>query len=103
VASRLIRLNDGVLVEVDAPGQAFENMAAGAAPQITDAAVTTAAGTVVKVCDALADAVRSISANVKVTNVEAEVGLSFEVEGNLYIAKGKGSASITVKVSMGPA
>jgi hypothetical protein len=98
----LVRLRDGVLVEVDgAPQNAFLPMSASGAPQVKEAAIGTAADTIIKVCDALADAVKKISEKVDVTGVEATVGLSFEVEGNLYIAKSKGTASINVKVTMG--
>jgi hypothetical protein len=98
--SRLIRLQDNVLVEVESqPGGWQEISASDAVPQL-DAAIGKASDTLVRVCESLAEAVKRISETVEITNVEATVGLGFEAEGNLYITKAKGNASITVKVTM---
>jgi hypothetical protein len=101
--ARLIRLSDGVLVEIEAqPGLWQPISASDALPQV-DAAIDKASKTLVLVCRSLAQAVEKISETVSVTNVEASVGLGFEAEGNLYVTKAKGTASIEVKISMAKA
>ena len=101
--SRLIRLNDGVLVEVEAQPGGWQPISASDAQPQVDAAIGKASNTLIKVCESLAQAVKQISETVNVTNVEATVGLGFEAEGNLYITKAKGTASITVRVTMAKA
>lgn len=98
--TRLIRLADGVLVEVETAPGAFHPIAAGSAVDAVDAAIDKASGTILKVCQSLATAVKNVSSTVHVSEVEAEVGLAFEAEGNLYITKAKTTASITVRITM---
>ena len=100
MATRLIKLGDGVLVEIEAAPGAYQQIAAGAAVDAANAAIQKASNTLIDVCQSLAVATKRISETAKVSEVEAEVGLAFEAEGNLYITKAKGSASITVKIKM---
>lgn len=96
--SKLIELADGVVVEIEsAPG---EVQRAGALPdkvQRNLEGVRDLATTVVK--STFADFAKFGDA-VGVESLEIEFGISFGVEGNVYLAKASSTANLTVKVTL---
>jgi hypothetical protein len=101
MATKLIRLNDGVLVEVQADEGAPTRIAANAA---VDAALA-----LDKVQDLLRKAVSPVTAvwselnrDLTIEKVEVSLALGFEAEGNVFIARGSGSANVSFKLIVRP-
>jgi hypothetical protein len=102
MASRLIKLEDGTLVEIDRPTASIEEISGGGLDAIKDA-------TIDKIQPLLEGAVRPITAvyrrlneDLEVREAEVQLGIGFEAEGNLYITRAKGNANLIVKLKIAP-
>ena len=105
MATKLIKLEDGTLIEVGAlPDQAQALSGGEAEPVHTsfDKVFDKIRPTLLKVCKPLASTCKELNQEMDVEQAEVELGFSFEGEGNLYIAKAKAGANLTVKLVLKP-
>jgi Trypsin-co-occurring domain 1 len=99
--TKLIELDDGLLVEVEAaPGEVRE-VSGGMAKRVT-ATFETLRSVLTTSCRSILGACDEIGEGTNVDHVEVELGLSFEAEGNIYITKATGGANLIVKFIMKP-
>jgi len=101
VATKLIRLDDGVLVEVEAEEGMPTRIAANTADDVGVA--------LDKVQDLLRKAVAPVAAvwgelnrDLTIEKVEISLALGVEAGGNLFIARGTGSANVSFKLIVRP-
>ena len=102
MATRLIELEDGILIEVEAPPGQASQISGGAAEKVLDATVAKITPTLIKVCKPLVEAWAVLSQEMDVEGADVELGFSFDIEGNLYLAKATTGANITVKLALRP-
>lgn len=102
MASKLIKLEDGTLVEIEAYGANYEEISGSTAEEKVGAAMANVKPLLLKVVGPIADAWAEINQEMHVEQAEVELGLSFEGEGNLYVTKAKAGANITVKLVLKP-
>ena len=99
--TKLIRLDDGTLVEVSsAPGEVKE-ISGGLAEKVS-ASFEKMHSVIVNACRPILNVCDEISHEANVDHAEVEMGISFEAEGNIYIAKTKGSGNLNVKFILKP-
>jgi Trypsin-co-occurring domain 1 len=97
--TKLIRLQDGTLVEVEVtPGEA-RPISGGAADRV-GATLDRIQPILVNVCRPVLDAWRSVGDELAIERAEVEVGLSFEGEGNVFVTKAKAGANLTVTLTL---
>jgi hypothetical protein len=101
MTTSLIQLADGILVEVDVRDDQARPISGGLARRV--------AATIEKVIPILAEVGRSVAEasaiafqDKGVCETEVEVGLSFEAEGQLYIARSQAAANLVVRMSIRP-
>ncbi len=99
MASKLIRLEDGTLVEVEVPEDEVRQIAGSKAEKVT-AAFDEIKPVLLKTCQPIAAALKEVRDEVGLEQVEMELGLSFEVEGNVYITKAKLGANLIVRMTL---
>ena len=99
MGTKLIRLEDDLLVEVDVPESEVQLVSGGLADTV-EATLNKIKPVLLKACKPIADAVKEIRAEVDLDQVEIELGLSFEGEGNLYITKAKAGANMVVRMTL---
>ena len=101
MGQRLIKLEDGTLVEVEIPGEEIEEISGGLAEKVktTFEAVHPI---LVNSCRPVVKAWKELNQDLKVEQAEVEIGLSFTGEGNLYITKSTASANLKVKLLLKP-
>lgn len=99
--TRLIRLNDGTLVEVEVSDRNSVPMAGNAKDQL-DANMETIQPILVKACKPVLSAWNEMKKEIKIEKTEIELGLSFEGEGNIFITKAKAGANLTVRFTLKP-
>jgi Trypsin-co-occurring domain 1 len=94
--TKLIKLEDGTLIEVEIKGTAR---------QISGGIVDKVNGTfdkiqpiLVNTCRPVVAAWRELNADMQIEQAEIEIGFSFEGEGNIYITKAKASSNLKVKL-----
>lgn len=101
MATKLIELEDGTLVEVEVP----EDQAKQISSSLADRVGTTfdkIRPVLIRTCRPIAAAWKEINREMEIEQAEVEIGFSFEGEGNLYVTKSKGSANLTVKMVLKP-
>jgi hypothetical protein len=101
VDTKLIRLEDGTLVEVDVPTGEAQQISGGIADNV-DKTIDIIKPTLLKICRPLMDTWAELNKDVHLEQAEVELALSFDVEGNLYLAKAKTGASLKVKLVLKP-
>lgn len=101
VASKLIELEDGTLIEVEV----LEEQAQQISHRFADKVNTTfdkIQPILVKTCRPIAAAWREINQEMQIEQAEVEIGFSFEGEGNVYVTKAKAGSNLKVKLILKP-
>src|SRR5205085_12578070 len=99
MASKLIQLEDGTLVEVEVAGDEVRQISGGLAEKV-DATMNKIKPVLLKTCQPIVAAVKDLREDVDLEQVEVEVGLSFDIEGNIYITKTKFGANVLVRMTL---
>lgn len=99
MATKLIELADGVLVEAEVSESEARPIAGGAASKVA-ASLDRIEPLLVSVCRPVANAWDAIAGDLQVESVAIELGLSFEGEGNVFVTKAKAGANLTVTLTV---
>ena len=101
--TKLIRLKDDILVEVKIPEREAELV--GFRDSI-DEKLETSFNNLKKLLQNVVHpykaAIKEIGKDMEIDSAELELGLSFEAEGNIYVANATTGANIVVKLSFKP-
>jgi len=101
MASKLIKLEDGTLVEVDvSEGEAQKT--AGGFVTVVDATFDKIKPILIKTCKPIAEAWKEMNQDMILEKAEVEIGFSFEAKGDIFITKAKASSNLTVKLVLKP-
>lgn len=101
MATKLVQLDDGTLIEVEALSNQVQEISGGFADKVS-ANFDKIRPILIKTCRPLIDAWNELNKEMSIQQAEIEVGLSFEGEGNLYITKSKAGANLTIKLVLKP-
>lgn len=101
MTTKLIELEDGTLIEVEAQADLAQRISGGLAEKVA-ATFERIEPILVNACRPVVAACERISEETVMEKAELELGLSFEGEGNLYITKSKAGANITVRLTITP-
>lgn len=97
MATKLVELQDGILVEVEALPEQAQQISGGLADKV-DATLDSIKPILVRACRPITAAWEEVSQDVRIEKAEIELGLGFEAEGNLYVTRSKASANLSVKL-----
>ena len=101
MATKLIELEDGTLVEIEIPMGQPQQIAGSAADKVK-ATLDKIQPLLIKICHPVTAAWKEISQDMPIEQAEIELGLSFEGEGNIYVTKSKVGANLTIKLVLKP-
>jgi NTP-dependent ternary system trypsin peptidase co-occuring protein len=99
MASKLIQLEDGTLVEVEVAGDEVQQISGGFAEKV-DATLNKIKPVLLKTCQPIVAAVKELRKDIDLEQVEVEVGLSFDIEGNIYVAKTNLGVNVLVRMAL---
>jgi len=99
MATKLIQLKDGILVEVETKPNESQMISSSIADKV-DSSIEKIQPLLIKACTPVLAAWKELSSLTNIEQAEIELGLTFEGEGNIYIAKGKVGANLTVKLTL---
>ena len=99
MGSRLYKLDDGTLVEVETQDNARQ-ISVDVAGKIDTTFEKSIKPVLKKTCTSVSQAMKEIREGANLEQVEIELGLSFETEGNLYITKATVGANILVRMTL---
>ena len=101
MTSKLIELDDGLLVEVDAPENQLQQISGGSAERVENA-IDIVKPILLKACKPLTEVWQELNTEMEISEAIVEIGLGFEAEGNIFIAKGKTNASLNITLKLKP-
>ena len=84
MATKLIELEDGILVEVEVPEDQARQISSHLADKVSST-FDQIQPILVKTCHPIIAAWKEISEDIQIEQAEVELGFSFEGEGNLYV------------------
>jgi hypothetical protein len=99
MASKLIKLKDGTLVESQVDDSEARPISGGTADKVASS-MDKIEPLLVNICQPVARAWNAISADLQVDSVDIELGLSFEGEGNIFVTKAKAGANFVVRLTL---
>lgn len=99
--SRLIRLQDGMLVEIET-GKPPPRELAGSVADKVNGSIEEIGPLLGKIVHAFRSAWDEMNQDMDIQQAKIELGVSFEGEGNLYLAKATASANLIVKLTLKP-
>lgn len=101
MAYKLIELEDGTLVEVEATEAEVQQIAHG--PElIKGATVDKIRPLLLRVAKPIVEVWQELNKDLEVQQAEVDIGLGFEGEGNLFVTKAKGSANLKIRLTLTP-
>jgi hypothetical protein len=95
--SKLIEMDDGTLVEVEATTNQSREISGGFAEKV-HSTLDRLQPVLAKACEPVLATCRNLKENNQIDSAEVELGFSFEAEGNVFIAKATSGATIVVKL-----
>jgi len=101
MSTKLIKMGDGTLIEVEASSDDIQQISSKAAQQVQDT-LPRIKPLLINICKPVLAAWKEMSQDMDIQQAEIELGLSFEGEGNVYIAKAKSGANLSVKLTLKP-
>ncbi|OEU83371.1 MAG: hypothetical protein BA873_15980 [Desulfobulbaceae bacterium C00003063] len=101
MGSKLIKLNDGTLIEAEVNNGEAKEIASGLADKV-NSSFEKIRPILTSVCKPITETWKELSKEMTIDQAEIQLGLNFEGEGNLFITKSKAGANITVKLVLKP-
>lgn len=99
MGTKLIKLADGTLVQVKVTESDVQQISGKLADKV-EATFSKITPVLLKVCKPVAEAVAEVRQDVELEQVEIEVGLSFEAQGNIYITQATLGANIVIRMKL---
>jgi len=101
MATKLIELKDGTLVEVEVSEAHAQQISGGFADKVSSS-FDKIKPILLNTCRPIADVWKEINKDMQIDQAQIQLGLSFEGEGNLFITKSKAGANISVTLTLKP-
>ena len=98
MASKLIKLEDGTLVEVEVAKDEVQQIVGGV--KKVDATLEKIKPVLLKICQPIVASVKNLREDVDLEQVEVEVALSFDLEGNIFVAKTNFGANVLIRMTL---
>ena len=104
MSKKLIKLESGLMMEVEIPQSEIEMISGGSNDMIekVESSMGTVEQILIQSVDPIVNAYNTLNQEVVLEKAEVEIGIGFSAEGNIFIAKGKGSANLKVKLVLAP-
>lgn len=101
MATKLIQLEDGLLVEAEVPEDQAEPMSGGAVDRVNET-LDVIQPLLVKACKPITAAWKQLSEEAHIDYAQVTLGVSFTGEGSVYIAKATAGANLSVTLVVKP-
>lgn len=101
MTSKLIELDEGILVEVDIPKDQVQQISGGAPDRVSNA-INAVKPILLKACKPIVEVWQELNQEMEINEASVEIGLGFAAEGHIFIAKGKTKASLNISLKFKP-
>ncbi len=94
----LIELEDGTFIEIDVPGDYVQPISGNTAKKVKATIDESLTPILLNTIKPIKEVWGELNKDMLVEKAEIELSFGFELEGNVYIAKSKANANLTVKL-----
>lgn len=101
MGSKLIELEDGVLIEVEAADDEARQISSRAADAV-ESSFAKIKPILKKAVQPIAEVWQELDQDMMIESAEVQINFSFEGEGNIYITKAKAGSNLSVKLTLKP-
>ncbi len=105
MAMKLIKLDNGLMMEVEITQDEIEEISGSYGDEVIER-VESSMGAVESIIKEsikpIVSAYETLNQDVVLEKAEVEIGIGFSAEGNIFIAKGEGSANLKVRLILSP-
>lgn len=103
MSKKLIEMDNGLMMEVEIPQQEIEMISGGNdIVEKVEQSMSAVEKVLVQSIQPITHAYNTISQEIVLEKAEVEIGIGFSAEGNIFVAKGSGSANLKVKLVLSP-
>jgi hypothetical protein len=105
MSKKLIELDNGLIMEVDMPQSEIEMISSNGGGDVVDKvdkSISAVESILLKSVEPITKAYKALNQDMILEKAEVEIGIGFSAEGNIFIASGKGSANLKVKLVLSP-
>jgi hypothetical protein len=99
--TKLIKLEDGTLVEVLAQPDEMQQVSSNQVRRVQES-IDKIQPILVNACRPLASAWHELNRDVNIEEAEVELGLSFTGEGDIFLVRGEASANLKITLTFKP-
>jgi len=99
--TKLIELEDGTIVEVDASEDEAQQISGGVIDKV-NSSFSKIKPLLRKAVTPVAEVWSELNQEVEVASAEVTINFSFEGEGNIYVTKAKAGSNLSVKLTLKP-
>jgi hypothetical protein len=101
LATKLIELDEGILVEAEVPEDQAEPISGGAVDRV-NAKLDQIEPLLIKACKPISGAWQQLSEEIRIDYAQITLGVNFTGEGSVYVAKATAGANLTVTLLVKP-
>jgi len=103
MAKKLIKLDNGLMMEVEASQNEIEMIAGGDdVVENVDQSMGAVKEVLLKSIEPITEAYNALNQEVILEKAEVEIGIGFSASGHIFVASGKASANFKIKLVMAP-
>jgi len=103
MAKKLIELDNGLIMEVEIPQNDIEMISSsGDMVEKVDQSIGAVESVLIKSIEPIAKAYKTLNQDMILEKAEVEIGIGFSAEGNVFVASGKASVNLKVKLVLSP-
>jgi hypothetical protein len=103
MAKKLIELDNGLVMEVEIPQSEIEMISSsGEMVERVDKSISAVKEVLIKSVEPITEAYNALNQDMILEKAEVEIGIGFSAEGNIFVASGKASANLKVKLVLSP-
>jgi len=101
MAMKLIKLDNGLMMEVEVSQDEIEQISGGHGDEVVEkvqSSMDAIENILKESVKPIVSTYETLNKNIVLEKAEVEIGIGFSAEGNIFIAKGTGSANLKVKL-----
>jgi len=100
MTNHFIELQDNILVEVVANEDQLQRISGGTS--LVNNSIEAIKPLLLKACKPIVEVWNELNKDMEIAEAKVEISLGFEAEGNVFIAKGKSNACLTLILTLKP-
>ena len=104
MTNNFIELKDGIRIEVEPSAKQLEKISGGGGIATTrvNNSIDAIKPLLLTACKPIVEVWKELNQDMSIAEAKVEISLGFEAEGNVFIAKGKTNASLTLSLTLKP-